>query len=425
MTKLFHFSVCLLFNTFLCIPLFAGGFQIQEQGARALALAGTFTARPGVIESAFYNPAGLASLRHSQFQLGGDIMVPSVRFSGINPYPGYGISATQVRRILSPASLFAARPFHSRLVIAFAVTTPYAERREWRDPFQFSGRYIAMKSELWHLRAALTVGYAFSRRLALGFGLFTGLTYLEQDLIYPVLLGGRVFDAAHVNLSGTSRPAAGWQAGLQYRAGDAVTLGVAFSSGLTVKFQQQSVRWKPIRSGETKLDDALQLRLPARQRFSSELMLPATLAFGVSIRPLDRIMVGIDWVLTRWQVFRGQNFIMDDTTFSLSRPAEWRNTGSWRIGIEFAVAPSLPIRLGYAFDPTPQPEETVSPLWVDGSRHLFSTGLGIQIADFTLDAAIQLGFYESRRVLKSNYYQFYGEYALFLFRSGLSVTYRF
>ncbi|MDQ7053512.1 MAG: outer membrane protein transport protein [candidate division KSB1 bacterium] len=243
--------------------------------------------------------------------------------------------------------------------------------------------------------------------------------------MYPLILGGRVFDAAHLRLSGTSRLAAGWQAGVQFQPMHRLTLGLAYTSRLRQTFRQQQATLTPISSGEIQLDDALQTLLPARLYFNSQLDLPASLSAGVHFRPSAHLNVEIDLIWTGWQVFRGQQFQFDDSTFSVSRPADWRDVLALRAGLEYALSSALRYRLGYAFDPTPQPGNTVSPLWVDANRHLFSIGLGAPFGMLQIDTAVQLGFYQIRKIRGPNTFQFYGDYALFLFRTGLSVTYRF
>jgi len=206
---------------------------------------------------------------------------------------------------------------------------------------------------------------------------------------------------------------------------DRLTLGLAYTSRLRQTFRRQQATLTQISSGELKLDDALQTLLPASLNFDSQLDLPASLSAGVHFRPSSRMNFEIDLIWTDWQVFRGQQFRFDDSTFSFSRPANWRDVLALRAGLEYALSPALRYRLGYAFDPTPQPGSTVSPLWVDADRHLFSTGLGTRFGALQVDTAVQFGFYQIRKIRGQNAYQFYGDYALFLFRSGLSVTYRF
>ena len=64
---------------------FAGGFQINEHGARAMAMAGAFTGLADDPSALFYNGAGLTQLSGTHIVAGVTLIAPSASFRGPSP----------------------------------------------------------------------------------------------------------------------------------------------------------------------------------------------------------------------------------------------------------------------------------------------------------------------------------------------------
>jgi long-chain fatty acid transport protein len=74
---------CLLFvaNLFILAGLtFANGFDIYEQSARAVGMAGALTAQADDPSAIFFNPAGITQLDGTQVSLGACMIMPTMQF---------------------------------------------------------------------------------------------------------------------------------------------------------------------------------------------------------------------------------------------------------------------------------------------------------------------------------------------------------
>ena len=60
--------------------LFAGGFQINEHGAKAMGMGGAFTAVANDASAIYWNPAGLTQMTGTQFMLGTTLISPMSSF---------------------------------------------------------------------------------------------------------------------------------------------------------------------------------------------------------------------------------------------------------------------------------------------------------------------------------------------------------
>jgi len=63
----------------------AGGFQINEHGARAMGLGGAFTAIANDASSIYWNNAGMTQLTGTNFMLGTALIAPSYECRGVTP----------------------------------------------------------------------------------------------------------------------------------------------------------------------------------------------------------------------------------------------------------------------------------------------------------------------------------------------------
>ena len=68
--------------TVLALPafLFANGFDIYEQSAKAVGLGGAFIAQADDPSAIFFNPAGIVQLEGTQLSLGVCPIMPTMRF---------------------------------------------------------------------------------------------------------------------------------------------------------------------------------------------------------------------------------------------------------------------------------------------------------------------------------------------------------
>ena len=93
-----------LFVFFLlsCTLAFAGGYEIYEHGARAIGMAGAYTAIAEGPSAVFYNPAGITGNAGLQIGLGTALIKPIGSFTSAQ-----GVKTDQESQLYTPSHLYA------------------------------------------------------------------------------------------------------------------------------------------------------------------------------------------------------------------------------------------------------------------------------------------------------------------------------
>jgi long-chain fatty acid transport protein len=126
--------------------------------------------------------------------------------------------------------------------------------------------------------------------------------------------------------------------------------------------------------------------------------MPASLGLGVAVTPIPRLTLAFDANWVRWSSLE-QLFFELQTTAAASPPApkNWEDRWNFRLGGEYGVTDALAVRAGIVYDPTPSPEETLSPDLPDADRLRFSVGAGYAFSSFRVDAGYQLVVLQEQR----------------------------
>jgi long-chain fatty acid transport protein len=111
----------------------------------------------------------------------------------------------------------------------------------------------------------------------------------------------------------------------------------------------------------------------------------------------------------------------ENPTLTTTLPENWDDVYNYRAGFRWSVSPAHQWRVGYVYDETPQPDETVSPLLPDNDRNGFTVGFGYRGAKHAFDVALMyLDFGE--RTTTTNVNNFNGSYETAAYLLGLTYT---
>ncbi len=107
---------------FLTSSAFAGGFQINEHSARAMAMGGAFTGLANDASAAYFNPAGMTQLSGWNFSLGTTIIAPYGSFRGVYPETTeYDLQ----KQTFTPINVYAVGQLTDKLFLGFSVNNPF------------------------------------------------------------------------------------------------------------------------------------------------------------------------------------------------------------------------------------------------------------------------------------------------------------
>jgi long-chain fatty acid transport protein len=123
---------------------------------------------------------------------------------------------------------------------------------------------------------------------------------------------------------------------------------------------------------------------------SADITLPDTIYTGLNFNVTKTWSVGGGVYWTGWQYYDklqlnfGAPFGAPASTTSVS-PKNWANVARYMIGTEWKATENWDLRLGYAYDTCPIPDNTLDYILPDNDRHMWSIGAGYHQAAWSVD----------------------------------------
>lgn len=385
-------------------PAYGAGFSIFEQGSKAMGMAGAFTAQADDPSAMFHNAGGLAfQTDESQIMGGVTFIKPKSEFTGLNPYPGEGVTEEQADDLLFyPVHGYWVKPLSDTMVFGFGVTNPFGLTTEWDDTDNFSGRYIATRTELRTFDFNPTLAWQLSPRFGLGLGASARAADVQLDRRVPFYnpVSRQVQDIAKVTLESDFNWGYGFNAGALWKITDRLNIGLSYRSEVEIDFEGDGIFYQRS-TGIPALDAQIAQMIPFEQDLPIEtsVELPAVASLGLAYRLTPNSLVETDFNWTGWSSFDEIDIqFTENPEFSSRSPERYEDVYNYRIGFQWTSPRSNSAwRFGYVYDETPQPEGSVSPLLPDNDRDGFTIGYGHQGGvDFDL-AFMYLDFGERTR----------------------------
>ena len=351
--------------TFLvATSLFAGGYQINEHGARAVGMGGAFVARASDPSAIFFNAAGLAYQKGINFAVGTTLIFPSTEFTG--GFTGTTPTTTSmVSQTFYPVNLYGTYAINEKFVVGLGVFSPYGLGSEW--PATWNGRLLTVKTDIQTFYITPSVGYLVNDKLAVGLG----LSY--------------VIAKAKLNNSNFALDGSGnsftFNVGAIYKAMPNLSVGASYRHVANVDFEGD-VTWPavPSRNGTGK----------------ATLPMAGTLQVGAAYVINPKLTVEADLQYTLWSDYKSLDLTLP-VLGVVSSPKNWINVPMLRLGGEYALNEKITLRAGYVRDQNPQPDWAVEPMLPDANRNDISLGGGYKINQkLTVDLAYMIVLFEDR-----------------------------
>jgi len=394
------------------------GFSLFEAGAKGLAMGGAMTAIADDPSAWFWNPAGMAFQidEGTQIMAGVVFITPVQDFTGGAPYPGDGYTASQEDLLFYPPHFYIAKPLNENFNFTFGVGAPFGLGTEWSE--DFAGRYIAQKTDL----QVIDIGGQLSWKICENFAVAGGIDYMmgtiELHRTVPFInpYTQSVADVAQVELGtdGLSNNTWAWNAGVMVKLGGGFSLGGMYRSSFSLKSTSASAKFTQLPTGYSDFDAMVSAALP----FDEDPAIATTIDFP------DYWQVGLAWTNEKFTL-SGQYGVMGWSSFQelviefpdyphLSSTIEenYQNSEQIRFGAEWRMSQSWALRAGGGFDETPQPIESMSPLFADGDRDFYSIGLGFisKTSNWGFDVAYEYLTSEDRSTEGRSYDGFEGTF---------------
>lgn len=364
--------------------IFGGGFQINEQSARAMAMAGAFAGLANDPSAIFFNPAGITQLSGTHFMAGATIILPKGSFRGPSP----AISEYDMeKKVFTPINFYATQQITDNLFVGVSVNNQYGLGTYW--PKNWVGRYLAVDTEIKTFFFTPVVAYKLGDKLSVS----AGLTYATGDITISRYANLSPMDAeAYISLHGTAH-AYGVTAGILYKPLKQLAFGLSYRSQAKFKF-----------SGTAKVTAPaiLKAQIP-HGNISSNLTVPENVTFGVAVMPTDKINLTTDVQYIGWSSYNKLVVNFQNSQYPpLSSVKNYKNTFILRIGGEYKYTDKLSIRLGFLRDFNPVYSMYVEPTLPDANRSGYNIGFGYKITNnFSLNVAYMFLRFDERKITDS------------------------
>ena len=349
----------------------AAGFALDVHSARATSMATAMTGHVRDPSAIFYNPAGIVQGQGLDTQLGVTLIAPSFSYTSRS-----GEKTSSNFRVLPPVHAYVTYGITEKLSVGVGVYTPFGVTLGWPDGWvgrrQISS--IALQTFDINPTAAYRIGPV---SIGAGLQVVRGTVRLKRQLAFgenegSTDLGGGTWGVG-ANVGVMVEPIA-----------DVLSLGIHYRSAVKLSFNG--------------LADFEGVPAPLQQQIydqavKTSILTPDTLAMGVAVRPVKTLLLAADVVWYGWSNFKSVDLVFpDDVGGSLdnSKPKAWKNVANYHLGAEGEIK-EWRVRGGLLYDPTPSPDNTVTPDSPDATRVNVAVGGGyVHRSGFTVDLAYRL-----------------------------------
>lgn len=409
-------------------PASGAGFGIFQQGAKAMGMAGAFTAQADDPSALFHNVGGMAHQNERAFQLGATfISIGATDFVGVAPGIAPGAIEQSEAQFEVPAHFYWIEPLGERWTFGLAVNSPFGLTSEWPDD-DFSGRFVSRKASVTSFDLSPNLAWKASPTLGIGFGAI--VRFSDTDLVRNLPsfdpAAGQVVDVARIALSSDLENGVGYQVGVSSHPNNSWSWGLSYRSKIEIDYGGDG-RLRQLLSGNPGLDALIAASLPfgAALPFTTTIEFPDMASLGFAVRPSREWLVEVDVNWTGWSSLTEIPIRFSQTPFlDVNLPQGWQDVFNYRLGMSRSTSRGGAWRFGLSFDETPQPLTTIGPILPDGDQSAVTLGYGVigsNASPVAVDLALMYLDVEERTT-RVNGDDFNGTYSVSALLFAASVT---
>jgi long-chain fatty acid transport protein len=357
-------------------------------GARAQSMAGAATAGADDASANYYNPALLAGSRDIRIDVGYQLAQPYLSVDG----HGQGVDSSRgtALGLVVPGAVAGAR-----LAVGAALFLPDQQITRTRTLPSPQPRWALYDNRPQRIFLSANLSFALPGGVSIGGGISymsstQGDVGLRGIVGFPDATTSQLELDMDVDLKTVRYP----QAGVAWEATPWLTLAATYRGGFHLTLDQTfDIRGDIGTPGAPPLvtDGYLHLRSVAQDLFQ-----PAQLTAAAHARITPRLDVAFELSLHRWRVFENpaaeieieldigdfNNLVNIPPQEALPAP-HFHDIAIPRLGAEWLASATARrvwrLRGGYAYEPSPAPEQFGATNFIDNDKHTLSTGAGLEL----------------------------------------------
>ena len=380
----------------------ANDFTTFGFGARAVAMGGAMAGHADDYTATYYNPAGVVLRPGREFAIGLQYSDFQTRATNASPIPEGSVRDSDAFPIDDTLGVYGGMrfliPFADALAervgfgLGFYTGLPHLLNAQ--VPESFVPQYVLLDGQTELVITQPAVGVKVLDGLAVGLGCVF-FADVGGNLEIPTgVRGADGVDDAHTTIDQEIQPIVRATAGViadgRLLAEDLApwSLGFTWRDAFSIPLQiPVTVTLGPI---------PLNIDLA-----SSLLYSPQEWVVGFAHRS-DGLTVAFDLSWNRWSGYQPPTLELDldvtipvvpiDLKDAFNADPHTKDTWTPRVGVEWRAwrgeRNDFWLRAGYAFEPTPFPEQTALTTYLDGDRHLLSAGVGVTLRELPIFGAL-------------------------------------
>ena len=395
-------------SSFVSSSVFASGFMVPEQGARAMGMANAYAAIADDASANWYNPAGLS------FQ-GNSVSANTTLIYPLNDYELGGQTYSAKKGVHLVPQLYGRYGMDgSKFSFGLAVNSPFGLATDWsssKAPFSVvaAGADSVTFSEIQAVHVNPNVAYQVNDR----FSVAAGLSYYNAFKVH--------LDGQSLKIGG-SGDGFGGNLALFYQA-ENLTVGASYRSKVKLNITGTAVGGPAL---------ALFNLEGVGANASTSVTFPDLFTVGVGFKPKDNLRVSAQVDYINWATFDQIVIQYEPSSLNLATgptttvPENWKATTTLRLGAEWSYDEKSRARVGYTYDPSPVNSADFSPRLPGNDRQLVALGYGMDISDdMTLDVAYGYVWLDNRTTANPTNPLYHGTYKSSAHLASAGLSYRF
>lgn len=409
---LFIVSALLISNN-----IFAGGFQLNEHGARALAMGGAFTAVANDPSAVYWNGAGLSFIKGTNIVFGASFIAPNSKFRGVAPdvteYRGKNL-------LFYPVNIFASHQINDKFTLGLGFTTPFGLGTEWDE--NWPGRYLAIETELQTFIVTPVIAYKPIETLSIsaGFVYSFGNVMITKKTQLPTFLAG--YDA-FLKLEGDDMFAYGFNAGIMFKPFKGFTIGGSYHSEIKYNFEGTATILEAPEAA---------LSLLPSGNIEAELTTPQNIAGGIAVDVSNKVKLSADFQYVGWSSYEKLEIVFTDPDpdFISSSPRMYDDSFIIRLGGAFKANDQITFMGGVYYDKNPVANKYLNPSLPEANRIGLSFGIEAQLFEhlsfqgsYLFIRGEQLTITDSEEIYNQPEFRFNGTYNTYANIFAISFNY--
>ncbi len=376
-------AVAGMFLVLACSAAWGAGFALYEFSARGNALGGTMVGRADDPSAIAFNPAGITQIPGTSYMIGASFIMPR----GTLTQTSSGTSVDFKEHTFIPPHIYYTKQMSDTTWFGIGVMSRFGLGTDF--PEDWFGRYNSYYSSIESVSINPNFAWKASDSLSLSVGVEAMWFEYDAKKKIPSTSLPPGYD---VHLLGDDI-AYGWNLGLLWKATGQTKVGFHYRSTVEQNISGTATF--------TKDSDGSKTYSPAH----GTILLPDMYMIGINHSLNKKMNVEVGAIYSRWSTYDSLDLTYENFPGvgkrTVSTPKNYKNVWRYQIGLEWETSPEWTWRVGYVYDQSPVPDDTIDYQLPMSDRNIFSIGVGYTKGNKTWDVSYSYLLADDRTIART------------------------